>query len=188
MNGNAAALREYILSFGVWAPVASALLMLLQAVAAPLPAFALAIVNGLAFGLLWGTLLTIGSATLAAVLSFGIARIVGRGTVEGLIGPKMLTRADRFFARRGARAVLIARLIPLVSFDVVSYAAGLTRVRLWPFLLATVVGMTPATFAYAYVGARTPESSPCVFVITGIVLVGVALAMFSRWLEPRVRV
>lgn len=186
VNGNAAALREYILSFGFWAPLVSALLMILQSLAAPLPAFALAIVNGLAFGLLWGTLLTVGSASLAAALSFGIARVLGRGAVEALVGERMLARADRFFARWGARAVLIARLIPLVSFDVVSYAAGLTRLRVWPFLLATVLGMAPATLAYTYVGARTPGSSPCIFVIIGIVAVGVALAIFSRWLQPRV--
>lgn len=97
-DGDVAALREYILSFGIWAPVASALLMLLQALAAPLPAFVLAVVNGLAFGLVWGTLLTIGSATLAAAASFGVARVLGRAPVQALAGERLLARADRFFA------------------------------------------------------------------------------------------
>ena len=182
-NGNVAALRAYILSFGIWAPIASALLMILQALAAPLPAFVLAVVNGLAFGLLGGTLLTIGSATLAAGLSFGVARGLGRAPVEALIGERLLARADRFFARWGTRAVLIARLIPLVSFDVVSYAAGLTRMRLWPFLLATLLGMAPATFAYTYLGSRTPQGSPCIFVLLGTIAVGIGLALVSRRLE-----
>lgn len=184
-NGDAAALRAYILSFVLWAPIVSALLMMLQSLAAPLPAFALAVVNGLAFGLLWGTLLTIGSATGAAALSFGIARLLGRNPVEALIGEKLLAQADRFFARWGTRAVLLARLVPLVSFDVVSYAAGLTRMRLRPFLVATMIGMAPATFAYTYLGARTPGRSPCIFVVGGIVAVGVGLAVVSRRLQPQ---
>ena len=60
-KGNTDALRDYILSFGAWAPIVSTVLMLFQALAAPLPAFVLAFVNGLAFGLWWGGLLTMGS-------------------------------------------------------------------------------------------------------------------------------
>lgn len=160
--------------------------MLLQALAAPLPAFVLAIVNGLAFGLFWGTLLTIGSASLAAGVSFAIARVLGRGAVQAVVGERLLARADRLFARRGTQAVLLARLIPLVSFDVVSYAAGLTSMRPVPFLLATTIGMAPATFAYTYLGDRLPGSSPCIFVIVGTIAVGVALVLASRKLLPPV--
>ncbi len=143
-------------------------------------------VNGLAFGLFWGTLLTIASATVAAAASFGIARVLGRAPVQALVGHRLLARADRFFARRGAQAVLLARLIPLVSFDVVSYAAGLTGMRIWPFLLATTIGMAPATFAYTYLGDRLPGNSACIFVILGTIVAGVVLALASRKLLPPV--
>ncbi len=64
-RGDVAGLRDYILSFGVWAPVVSALLMILQTLAAPLPGFLLAFANGLAFGAFWGGMLSFVSAALA---------------------------------------------------------------------------------------------------------------------------
>ncbi len=72
-RGDVAALRDYILSFGVWAPVVSGLLMILQALVAPLPAFLITFANGLAFGVLWGGLLSLVSASAAAAIAFGIS-------------------------------------------------------------------------------------------------------------------
>ncbi len=76
-RGDISGLRDYILSFGAWAPVVSALLMIFQALVAPLPAFVLTFANGLAFGTFWGGMLSLGSATLAAAISFWLARALG---------------------------------------------------------------------------------------------------------------
>lgn len=179
-RGDVAALRDYILSFGVWAPVVSGLLMVLQALAAPLPAFVLAFANGLAFGTFWGGMLSLVSATLAAAISFWIARSLGRGAVEALIGNTSLESADRWFLRWGAYAVLVARLIPIVSFDVVSYAAGLTGMRFTGFLVATVVGMSPATFVYAYLGERAPQYVQVLLVAFGVVIAGAVVSAAVR--------
>ena len=184
-KGNTDALRDYILSFGAWAPIVSTVLMLFQALAAPLPAFVLAFVNGLAFGLWWGGLLTMGSATLAAALSFGIARGLGRPIAEGMVGESALARADQVFARWGAWAVLIARLIPIVSFDVISYAAGLTRIRLVPFLAATIIGMAPATVVYTYLGYRTPGHLPCLLLASAVIAVIVGIVVWRRYFRHR---
>lgn len=100
-RGDVAGLRDYILSFGIWAPVVSALLMVLQALVAPLPAFLLAFANGLAFGAFWGGALSLASATLAAALSFWVARSLGRRPVEVLVGKAGLESADRWFLRWG---------------------------------------------------------------------------------------
>lgn len=179
-RGDIAGLREYILSYGAWAPVVSALLMVLQALVAPLPAFVLTFANGLAFGTLWGGMLSLVSATLAAALSFWIARALGRGPVKALVGSTSLESADRWFLRWGAYAVLIARLVPVVSFDVVSYAAGLTRMRFWGFIIATAVGMAPATFVYAYLGGRAPQYVQVLLVVFGVMIAGAVVAAVVR--------
>jgi uncharacterized membrane protein YdjX (TVP38/TMEM64 family) len=179
-RGDVAGLRDYILSFGVWAPVISALLMILQALVAPLPAFVLAFANGLAFGTFWGGMLSLASASLAAAVSFWIARLLGRGAVEALAGRAHLGAADRWFLRWGAYAVLIARLVPVVSFDIVSYAAGLTRMGFWRFMLATVVGMAPATFIYAYLGEQAPQYVQVLLVAFGVVIAGAVVATVLR--------
>ncbi len=103
-------------------------------------------------------MLSLGSATLAAAISFWLARALGRGPVEALVGKAGLESADRWFERWGAYAVLVARLVPVVSFDVISFAAGLTRMRFGGFLAATAAGAAPATFVYSYLGERAPST------------------------------
>ncbi len=179
-RGDVAGLKAYILSFGMWAPIVSALLMILQALIAPLPAFVLAFANGLAFGTFWGGVLSLAGASLAAAVSFWIARHLGRGPVEALVGRTHLGAADRWFLRWGAYAVLVARLVPVVSFDIISYAAGLTRMGFWRFMLATVVGMAPATFIYAYLGGQAPEYVQVLLVTFGVVIAGAVVAAVLR--------
>jgi uncharacterized membrane protein YdjX (TVP38/TMEM64 family) len=69
--GNSVALREYLLSFGSWAPLVSLLLMVLQALIAPIPAFLTVFANGLVFGVFWGWMLSLAGQALAAVICFG---------------------------------------------------------------------------------------------------------------------
>jgi uncharacterized membrane protein YdjX (TVP38/TMEM64 family) len=154
--------------------------MVLQALAAFVPSFLLGIANGLAFGAFWGGLLSIASAALAAAISFGIARAVGRVPVETLVGKRSLGTADRWFARYGAYAVLAARLIPVISFDAISYAAGLTRMKFWRFLLATTIGMTPASFAYAYLGEQAPGNVNLLLAVFGVFVTGVVILAVVR--------
>jgi len=185
-RGDVAALRDYILSFEVWAPVVSGLLMILQALVAPLPAFLITFANGLAFGDLWGGLLSLVSASAAAI-AFGISRAIGRGPVEALVGKAGLESADRWFERWGHYAVLAARLVPIVSFDVVSFAAGLTRMGFWRFLFATTFGAAPATFVYAYLGGRAPQYVQVLLVAFEVVIAGAVVAAIvrrGRWDEP----
>lgn len=161
--------RDYLLGFGVWAPVISSALMVFQSVAAPLPAFVVTFTNGLLFGWVWGTLLSWSSAMLGAALCFWIARTLGRPVVEKLVGgTKALEVSDLFFARFGNRAILVSRLLPFVSFDIISYGAGLTPVSFWKFLLATGIGQLPATIIYSYLGQNLTGSVQVLFWIFSI--------------------
>ena len=179
-SGDTGALRDYILSYGAWAPVVSAALMILQALAAFLPSFLLGLANGLAFGAFWGGMLSLVSAALAAAISFGIARAAGRAPAEALVGRESLGAADGWFERYGAYAVLVARLIPFVSFDAISYAAGLTRMGFWRFLGATTIGMAPATFVYSYLGERAPQYTGVFLVVFGVVVAAAVVAAVVR--------
>ncbi|MDO8915535.1 MAG: VTT domain-containing protein [Coriobacteriia bacterium] len=187
--GDVGAVREYILSFGVWAPVVSALLMVLQSIIAPLPAFVITFSNGALFGWAWGALLSWSSAMAGAAICFYIARSLGRPAVEKLVGgSSALGVSDRFFERFGERTVLIARLLPFVSFDLMSYGAGLTSMRFWPFFVATGIGQLPATLVYSYLGQNMAGSIRILFitfVITIAIFVAIATArpFFMRWLQ-----
>ncbi|WP_300351004.1 TVP38/TMEM64 family protein [Clostridium sp.] len=145
-------IKEYILSFGIWAPITSFLLMILQSVIAPIPAFLITLSNAAIFGWVKGALLSWSSAMAGAALCFFIARGLGREGVEKLTSKFDLNNIDEFFEKYGKHTILIARLLPFISFDIVSYAAGLTSMSFWSFFIATGIGQLPATIVYSYVG------------------------------------
>ena len=146
------AIKAYILSFGLLAPFVSFALMVFQSILAPLPAFLITFANAALFGWVYGALLSWSSAMIGALLCFYIAKMLGREVVEKLTSKIALKSVDAFFEKHGVYAILIARLLPFISFDIVSYAAGLTRMSLRSFLIATGLGQLPATLIYSYAG------------------------------------
>ncbi len=151
-TGDFSAASEFMAQYGPAAAVVSFLLMVFQSVIAPLPAFLITIANANLFGWWQGAILSWASAMVGAALCFWIARVVGREAVEKLAGKNGIRQMEEFFQRHGTQSVLIARLLPFVSFDWVSYFAGLTSMRFWSFFLATGLGQLPATIVYSYVG------------------------------------
>jgi uncharacterized membrane protein YdjX (TVP38/TMEM64 family) len=161
--GDTAGLRAYVLAYGAWAPAVSIGLMVLQALAAPVPHFVVIFANGLAFGVAKGWLLSLIGQTVAASVCFAIARGLGRAPVEALVGRFGLELADRWFARWGIAGIFATRLVPGVGFDAISYASGLTGIGYGRFALVTVVGSAPQTFSTPTSGRprrRTPGSPP----------------------------
>ncbi|MDQ3695255.1 MAG: TVP38/TMEM64 family protein [Chloroflexota bacterium] len=178
--GNIAGIRDYILGHGMWAPVVSLLLMVLQALVAPIPASLIMFANGLAFGTINGALISLLGQLLASLVCFGLARAVGRTLVERLVSKQALTIADRWFARWGMLGIIGLRMIPGPGFDAVSYASGLTRIGIGPFLLATGIGSLPQIVLYAFLGDRAPEHLGTLIVVTVVILAGIGLVTLIR--------
>ena len=151
-SGDFTVVREFVASYGAYAAVVSFALMVFQSVAAPLPAFLITFANANLFGWWQGALLSWTSAMAGAAVCFWIARLLGRDVVEKLITKSGLASVEGYFERHGNLTILICRLLPFVSFDFVSYAAGLTSMSFSGFMLATGIGQLPATIIYSYVG------------------------------------
>lgn len=151
-TGDFTVIRDFVAEYGIWAAAVSFALMIFQSVAAPLPAFLITFANASLFGWWQGALLSWASAMAGAAACFWIARLLGRDVVERLITKSGLASVEGYFARHGNLTILICRLLPFVSFDFVSYAAGLTSMSFGGFMLATGIGQLPATIVYSYVG------------------------------------
>lgn len=149
----------YIKSFGAWAILISFILMMFQSVIAPLPAFLITFANAAVFGWWQGAILSWSSSMAGALLCFYIARIAGRDVVEKINKNFSLQKLDEYFDRYGKHTILICRLLPFISFDFISYAAGLTAIKPIPFLIATGLGQLPATIVYSYVGSNLTGNS-----------------------------
>lgn len=145
---------DYIRGFGIYAVIASFLLMILQSVISPIPAFFITLANAMIWGWARGAVLSWSSAMVGAAMCFYIARILGRDVVAKFATDGALKSTDVFFEKYGSQAILVARLLPFVSFDVVSYAAGLTSMGFLSFFVATGIGQLPATIVYSYAGGQ----------------------------------
>lgn len=151
-SANVDAVVAFIRSYGAYAMVFSFALMVFQSVLAPLPAFLITFANAAIFGWWQGAILSWTSSMAGAALCFYLARALGRDTVEKYAGKGALASVEGYFEKYGSRTILICRLLPFVSFDAISYFAGLTPIKFWPFFIATGVGQLPATIIYSYVG------------------------------------
>jgi len=174
-EGDVEGVRARVLAFGAWAPAVSLALMVLQAVIAPIPAFAITAANGLVFGAFWGSVVGLAGRVLAALVCFSLARTLGRGIVEALAGEGAARRSEAWLEEWGVPAVLAARLVPFFPFDAVSYAAGLSRMRLAPFLAATAAGELPGVVLYSWVSAQAPAYLP-VLLLTNLALLSAFVA------------
>ena len=167
-SGDFTVVKEFVASYGAYAAAISFLLMIFQSVAAPLPAFLLTFANANLFGWWQGALLSWSSAMAGAAVCFFIARILGRDAAEKLTSRAGLAQIDTFFEKYGKNTVLICRLLPFVSFDIVSYAAGLTSMSFGAFFVATGLGQLPATIVYSYVGSMLTGGAK--LLVTGLMM------------------
>jgi uncharacterized membrane protein YdjX (TVP38/TMEM64 family) len=173
-------LDQLLQEAGALAPLVFILAMAVTVVVSPIPSLAFDLLAGRVFGPFVGTLYAALGALLGAVVSFQIARFLGRELIARFLkGHINFCRdcSDRLLTK----IVFLSRLIPFVSFDLVSYGAGLTKMSLWKFAVATFVGMLPLTFLYTSFGSVLLLNR-WVSLAGGLVMVALFF-LLPRWIE-----
>src|SRR3546814_20342345 len=99
----------------------------------PFPAEFVALANGMLYGPVWGTIITWIGAMLGAFLAFGLSRAFGRPFVETVVARRHWKRLADWTGEHAAQKVFLARFLPVSSFTLVNYAAGLSRISLCTF-------------------------------------------------------
>lgn len=142
---------RWVASQGVWGPVAF-IVGYAVATVGLVPGSLLTLAAGAVFGLAAGVVYVFAGAVLGSMLAFLVARYAARTAVERRIsGDPRFERIDAAIARSGRKIVFLLRLSPVLPFNLLNYALGLTRVRLRDYLIASL-GMLPGTFLYVYSG------------------------------------
>ncbi len=174
-------IRETVLSFGLWAPAVYLLLFSIGPVFM-WPEMVLAMAAGLAFGPLWGTLLTILGATMGGTLAFLVARYLGRDFVKRFFRGR-LKMLDEKSAEHGFKIIFFLRLIPVVPFNALDYAAGLSKIQLGDYALGTFLGIMPGAFAYVNLGSNLENIYSWEFVLAVILLGSLVFiqAFYQQW-------
>lgn len=177
------AVRALIDGLGPWGPAALVGAMAAAIVFSPVPSAPIALAAGAVYGHTWGTIYAVLGAEIGALVAFGIARALGRPFVARMLPNHVFGDGDPNGRSQWllAGGVLVARLFPFISFDAVSYLAGLTRLRLSLFAIATLVGMIPMTFLFAHLGgAMTAEEEP-LRLLNLLALLGLAGLGWMGW-------
>ncbi|CAA9408257.1 MAG: hypothetical protein AVDCRST_MAG75-2575 [uncultured Propionibacteriaceae bacterium] len=146
----------------------------------PVPKAAMSATAGLLFGWAGGAVVVWVASMLGAAAGFWLARKRGRDEVGRLAG-RRFTRADDWLTRRGIMAVIGVRLLPVLPFTVINYAAGLSGVRFRDFLLGTTVGIIPGTAIAVSVGALGSRPGDWPWLVgAGLLMIGTAGAWSHR--------
>jgi uncharacterized membrane protein YdjX (TVP38/TMEM64 family) len=186
---DADALHARVAQMGPWGPAAIILLMMLAILVSPIPSAPIALAAGAAYGHGWGTLYVLLGAQAGAVVAFAVARFVGHATVHrwfgdglsiGLIGSQNALMG----------LVFVSRLLPFISFDIVSYGAGLTVLSFWRFAIATLVGIAPTSFLLTHFGKEmgTGETNRiliAVLLLGSLTLLPIAVKLLRGWRARR---
>lgn len=175
-------LHEYIIHFGVFGPLFVIVLMAGAIVLSPIPSAPIALAAGLAYGHTWGTIYTVIGAEIGALIAFTIGRMVGYEVLHKWFGDR-LSLGLLGSQRTLMVIVFIGRMVPFISFDILSYAAGLTPLAYWRFALATLAGITPISFLLAHFGRELGSTemyriTGTVLALGGITLIPVAVKWF----------
>ena len=154
---------------GNFAPIMYMAAMIFAIIISPIPASPLTIVGSAIFGSWLGMIYTLVSATIGAVFAFLIARFFLSVYVsKKLEKNKFYQRLKGEHEKNIAKMVLITRLMPHVSFDIVSYAAGLTNLNVFVFAFVTFIGMIPIVFLLSFFGSLVKPYLLIMFIVIGI--------------------
>ncbi|WP_417565303.1 TVP38/TMEM64 family protein [Marinobacter sp.] len=175
-------LSNWLANQGALGPVLLMLLMILAVVVGPIPTLPISAASGLVYGMVSGTAIAVAGALAGSLIAFYLARVLGRDAVQQKLD------TNPVFSARGSQrflfiAVFLTRLIPLFSFALISYAAGVTAIRVWHYTVATALGMLPMTFVFAGLG-HTFELNP-VLTVTAAVTVLLVMSTLPLYLRRR---
>ncbi len=182
LGGDLDAVRRAVAASGAWGPVVYVALHVLVTLV-PVPKNLLAGIAGALFGLTAGIALSWSAAMLSSLVTFQLARHLGREAVDELTGHR-LEVVRRALREQGVLSVVIARLTPFVPFTVINYGAGVSPVSRHDFVVGTAVGIVPGTVAYVAVGASAGQDAPTLALAVGAAaLLLVATALLTRRLR-----
>jgi uncharacterized membrane protein YdjX (TVP38/TMEM64 family) len=184
IHGDTDEVRQEIDGLGVAGPLLIVVLALIHAVVF-YPAEIVDAAAGLVYGFLPALALMMVAWLLSGLVCFAIGRSVARPLLDRWLGQERFKRIEAMIERGGPTLLLALRLIPILPFSLVSYAAGAARVPTWRFLWTTAVGYLPITAVSVYFGTRLEGLSLTDPLVFGSAAALLALLGIGHWAMRR---
>ncbi|MBD3317150.1 MAG: TVP38/TMEM64 family protein [Chitinivibrionales bacterium] len=184
-SGDRRRIEEWTLAFGVWGPLILMVFFLGQMFAFVLPSWLLIVVSILAYGPFLGGAIALGGIVFATTVAYVIGRSLNELALQQLVGKKPERTMKWYLNRYGFWVVVIFRLAPFLSNDIISYVAGLIAMSYPRFIGATVLGISPLIALIAYLGETTERLRTGFVVVSIVSLVG--FAFYVWWDRKQMR-
>ena len=151
-------------------------MQILQVIVCILPGQTIQLAASYMFGVLRGYLISIAGAVVGAFVAFYLAKVLGRDALEAIFGEEKVSDYHRKLnSGRGLTAVLMIYLIPGIPKDLVAYVAGISDMRLRPFLLVSTIGRSPGMLGSLltgyFISSRNYAAIGVLAVITAVILI-----------------
>lgn len=174
-------LKRLFHSYGKWSKLIFLLIYGLKPLVVIIPASVLSIAAGTFYGPLYGTILSVIGVFLAGTTGFYLARFLGKDFVDKMLKGKV-AKIEGDIEKRGFEIILFMRLSVIFPLDVLSYAAGLSKIKYKDFILGTVLGTFPEMVAYSYLGTNIhhPFSKQTVIAIIIVLLLAIIPVIIKR--------
>jgi uncharacterized membrane protein YdjX (TVP38/TMEM64 family) len=148
--------KKYIKSLGEFAVIAFIIIFVLRTFLLIFPYSVMVIFGGSVFGWRWGFLFSMIAVFLSATMAYFISKYLGKEFVQKLLRGK-LKQLDSKVEEHGFKIILFMRLSTVFPYDILNYAAGLTKIKYRDFILGTLLGMTLETFSLNFLGANAKD-------------------------------
>lgn len=183
---DAITIKQWLQELGMGGPILIVGVMTLAIILSPIPSAPIALAAGAAYGHTQGTIYVLIGAELGAIIAFYIARLSGVDILRRWLGGSLPMRL--LGSQHTLMAIVFAsRLMPFISFDMVSYAAGLTPLKFWRFAIATIAGIIPASFLLVHFGAEmaSADGQQLALILTALGLVTLLPVLVKVYIDER---
>lgn len=168
----------WLRSLGGWGIAGSIALMVAHSFL-PFPAEILALANGMVYGPVWGAVITWVGAMIGEATAFALVRALGRPLLHRFLSANQMRHLVNWSTDQAGITLLVARLIPMIAFNLVNYAAALAMVSWWTFLWSTALGILPLTVLLAIMGDQ-------ILTLPGWIWLLLAVAAIALWIVKRI--
>jgi uncharacterized membrane protein YdjX (TVP38/TMEM64 family) len=172
--------KEFILSFGIYAPVVFIGLQVFQILLGIIPASPLILIGGYVFGSLLGSLYSIIGITIGSLFAFHLAKRLGRPFVKKIVNKKYINKFDKIKENNLAVTLFVLFLLPMLPNDAFCYLAGLTKLHYKKYLLIVALGRLPVVIMLSFLGFQISKLNTLFTVIAIVLLIFISIILLLQ--------
>ena len=174
-------LEDFVLKFGILAPIIFIFIVILQVLFAPIPGQLTGLASGYIFGALFGTIYSMVGLIIGSWIAFTLSRRYGRPFVEKVVKKETLKKFDKILLKNGLFTLFLIYLLPIFPDDAICYVAGLSKIKIKDLVIISAIGRLPGFIILNLVGAKLiSQNSNLSFIILGALMIISFIAYLNK--------